>query len=570
MAKNKGKSGGVRKVMNNRPEGIGREVIYPEVQLIFYSGDGSQKTVVKDRPAITAEQMKKILLWETEAEWIVRQQAVDPTFDGGFPDVGRQVVSVDPETGVEHRATVLLKDNEGQKVVCWNIVANRPFDEGRCRQYVQDMANRQWAGPTTLPGETVNGETLVIGRTGAVESGQKRGVALVLLHQLWKKHCEMTGVYSFLWPKEKYPDGPVLDIPVFVGISENPRVIRTLDNVQTRTTSDTYFSSPLFDELLPGPRKECCRSCGVATGLLWDRTGAGKQSAFHKYRTHSEEAEFLDRHPRLRKCVLHLQKCNSTEGRGISQGLGMSAGECAAIMYLMGHGDSDIDVYSNAEPRPKESVLDCGLMDRASEFWEEVGKVEGDGATIAAVVSSVVDKDAGSIKHRKYAILSKAWALYVDDQPIDEESISLNEDDFQVDEHGKTTLSKPFHFNHGDNGIDLGSKVTRSQKDAEAAKAEAAKEKEEARRKAVEEADRRLKAVQKKNGQKNGNGGNGKKGRKKAAEAPAEAPSTPTTADFADWEPPVEEDEGENEVGESEVEADAAALGVDDSPEAEE
>lgn len=553
-ARSSPKKGGVKKVMNDRPEGVGRPVIYPAVKVIVYSGDGAQKTEVVDRPAITAKKMKEILKWESEPEYVTRQQKIDPTFNGGLPDVGKQVKYTDQETGVTHTATVLLKDEEGHKVVCWNVVGNRPFDKARCDKYVQDMANRQWAGPTTLPGETFNGETFLVSRTGKVESGQKRGVALVLLWQKWRKQLELGGTLTRLWPPEQYPEGPVIDIPIFVGISESPKVIRTIDEVQPRSIADTVFTSPIFEELTYEKKLEASKAMGTAAPLLWNRVGGRTTSTLHQLLTHSEATDFIDRHPRLRRCVLHIIKCDSGEGKSIRYAR-LGLGECAAIMYLMAHGDSDINAYRNADPSPKESVLTCSLMAKAEAFWKEFGAREGSGAIVSEAVAAVVDKDAGSIKDRKYAILAKAWSVYVEGLKITNGDVALTEEDFQTDQNGKKSLALPYTFNHDDMGIDCGPKVHKAEeeKSVEAAR----KSKEEEHKKAVEEAEARLG----KSGKKNGNG---KKNGDKAS-----------TADFGSWEPDAEtaaddviEDESEFVDPDSLDEADADLI-ADSEPEGE-
>jgi len=373
---------GKARVADERPAGKDRPVLYPDVALTICFGDGKTAVEAKIRPALTAAKMKEILDWEDENEYAARLKRADPSLKEGqlkLPEVGEQVTATD-EDGVVRTSTVLLKDANGVKVVCWHIVGNREFKGDVARKYSQDILNRMWTGPSAGD-KTFNGETFTVGETGRVENGQKRGVALVLAWQQWVKHCETRGRWSVLWPKDQYPNGPTLDIPIFFGISESARVIRTIDNVSTRSLADTIGTSPLFVDLGPEAKRECSRYMDKAVTYLWKRTGTGDMSSFHEYRSLSESLDFADRHPRLQKCVRYIYRLNHPKGEHlpITHKLQLSPGECAAIMYLMACGNSNEVDYRNSGgdliyPRNLVSSSICGKTPRSSGNRLRVGR----------------------------------------------------------------------------------------------------------------------------------------------------------------------------------------------------
>lgn len=374
-----------------------RAVIYPEVLASICDGEN----------AITAEKAKGLLGWETEGQYLERQSA------------GKKLTEKDKERLV---ATFkpLFKDEEGNKVRCWNNSRNRPYGDSWARQLAQDILNRNWAGPTTMPGETVNGETIVISRTGQVESGQHRLIGLVLAYQIWLKQ-------KSYW-ESKWPTEPIIETIMVYGVSESSKVLQTLDNVKPRTLDDVFYTSELFNDLDSPEKKECSRMLAKAITLLWRRTGAGKNPLSHShYQTHSESKEFVDKHPRILKALVHIFKANNE--RAIS-GLRLSPGQSAGLLYLMGCSSSDGDAYRNMEVRD-ESLLDWGNWKKACDFWTDL--VKDKLPAVRTALGLLVDEDTqtGGRLTEKFAILAKAWGTYLELADVS----TMTTEDLQLEYH---------------------------------------------------------------------------------------------------------------------------------------
>lgn len=358
---------------------------------IIYKTVESQ--ICQGADAITAQVAKDILGWETEKEYAERK------------------VKENPGTKLEawtYGDAFMLKDEHGNKVNCWNNMDNRPFDEQWSRGLAQTILRRQWAGPTTIPGETVNGSTIVISRTGKVESGQHSLVAVILAHQMWEKNRKAHDQWA--------EPGPVIETIVITGISEDSRVLMTVDNCKPRSESDVFYTSELFRNLLPVDRKECSRMLATAVDVLWRRTHT------QGYKTHSEVVGFVDRHKKLLKGVEHLFVENSSKSepsRKIAK-LRISAGMGAALCYLMGASGpkTDGDVYRNRMP-PSEKDIDWERWDKAKEFWALLGsspQFKIVRTALARLVDSSNEGDnigLGGREPEKVAILAKAWDTFL-------------------------------------------------------------------------------------------------------------------------------------------------------------
>lgn len=405
-------------------------IIYPEFRIEEMVGE----------KAITYETMRQILGWESEPEYTARMLQNNP--------------SLKPEEAVfGDKVQWLFKDVEGNKVVCWNNSTNRPFDESHARRLGQDMLNLNWAGELTMPtlqeftygGDvpyimrdgtvvnpgaiilltegTVNGETLIVGRSGQVESGQHRGVGFMFAVQLWR------GKDKAHW-LTKWPEEPVLESIIVFGVSESVKVLQTLDNVKPRTLSDVFYTSELYRTLSNPERKECSRMLDNAVTLLWKRSDATQGSEWEKFQTHSTSKNFLDRHPKLLECVQTLFTLNKE--RSLST-MRLSAGQCAAMLYFMGSSDSDVNTYRTLDPQPHEKVLNWDRWDRAVEFWKTLSQYKPAALTqetqkmspIVYELGILVDEDtgAGGRFSEKVCILAKAWELWKDNQPFTEDDI---------------------------------------------------------------------------------------------------------------------------------------------------
>lgn len=395
-----------------------RLILYPEVRVDICQGDG----------ALTAEQARQLLVWETDEDYAKRMGSDKVKFE-------------EP----------LLKDEFGRAVVCWNNTKNRPFSESWSRQLSQDILNRNWR---------FNLETIVISRTGEVTSGQHRLIALVLASQTWEKN---KGRWEKNWPTE-----PVIETLVAFGGSEDASVLRTVDNVRPRTLSDVFYTSPLFRDMKSGDRKECSRMLDAAVDMLFRRTQASERSG-QKYQTHSTSMEFLDRHKRLLDCVKHLYEENKE--RAISV-LKLSPGACAAAMYLMAASDTDGDVYRNAQPFPSEKAIDVDWWDKASDFFVALAAKDPALNPVRKALGALVDEETGlgGRATEKFCVLAKAWNLFKADQKLTEEDCSLI---YRTDGEGIKHLDE--HPDFG--GIDLGEKHREPEDEPTPEEVEAAKKK---------------------------------------------------------------------------------------------
>lgn len=363
------------------------------------------------RGPLTVDEMKDILNWETEKEF--QKRMVEEK--GG--ELAHYIYGDDYH----------CKNLSGEKVRCWNNLNNRPFDEKWCENLIHTILHGQWAGPHTVPGETVNGETIRISKYDRVISGQHQMTACILASEFLARD-RAAGVDPPTAPK--YPawakhGNPFLETIVVVGMSEDPRVLMTVDYVKPRSVADVFYTSSVFQDATRQDRQELCRVLASACDFLWSRTDA------RGYRTHLEVVGFMERHPRLLDCVLHLFKLNrasKTGGRKISN-LRLQPGQCAAVMYVMGCSGpkTDGDEYRNMDPAPSEKnergkdTLDWSYWDRATQFFSLLaGDVSFSQVRTALgqLITSSADDEAnqgmGGRLLEKLAILSKAWERWKD------------------------------------------------------------------------------------------------------------------------------------------------------------
>lgn len=370
------------------------EVLYDSLDIVEYSSASKQG-------ALTVSDAKQLLGWETEAE--ARDRFVKET--------GEPAAQAEPFGEVFH-----CKNVAGEKVRTTHNAHNRAFDEDWCEALVHTILAGQWAGPLTVPGETVNGETVRVSKFGRVLSGQHQLTALVLADEYLAKTRGQIGEEADVkWPAWKGHEHPVIETVVITGLSEDPRVLMTIDYCKPRSVADVFYTSDVFSQSTSSERKELCRMLAAAADFLWTRTDA------QGYRTHPEVVGFLDRHKRLLKCVEHLFKENG-EGRKVSK-LRLSPGQAAAIMYVMGSAGpkTDGDVYRNESP-PTEKGLDWSCLDRAGNFWSCLA---GDkrfspvrmalGRLVESDTNNTDNQGMGGRQQEKLAIIAKAWEVYKDD-----------------------------------------------------------------------------------------------------------------------------------------------------------
>lgn len=387
-------------------------VLYDRVEIDEYS-------TTSTKGPLDAEWCAAALGWETEPEYqarMVREKGGKPEHYV-FGDLG--IRHEDGSVTPVHCKDVGSKGMwTGHKVVTKFNAQNRPFDQSWCESLIHTILHGQWAGPFTLPGETINGETVRISRYGRVISAQHQMTACKLADEFLQKARAELGREA---ADAKYPvwadqDHCFIETVVVKGMSEDPRVLMTVDYVKPRTAADVFYTSAVFKQSTPPERKELCRILAGATDMLWTRTAA------RGYRTHPEIVGFLERHRWLLDCVLHIFAENG-EARRISK-LRLSTGHAAALMYLMATGATspeDSDVYRNMEPAPCEDKLDWSLRDRAEQFWTLLAGGK-DFIIVRQALALLVDSTPDSEENQgqggrapeKLAILAKAWERWKD------------------------------------------------------------------------------------------------------------------------------------------------------------
>jgi hypothetical protein len=295
----------------------------------------------------------------------------------------------------------------GKKIRFLNNGRNRPFDEAHCRKITQDHLTRDWR---------FNMENAIIGETGLTLSAQHRFAALVLAWQRWRQ-----GPESHHW-KTIWPDGPpTMEICVAYGCSEDPAVIRTLDNVKPRSMSDVLFSEgEVFHQVPASQRKRLTNMVDFAIRFIWMRTGM-KDSSFEKERTNSQAVGFLERHPRLLEAIEKIYQIykNGPWKAAVAR---MTPGYAAGLFYLMAVSRSKRENYKDSLPKSEEH-LDFTAWDRTVEFWKELNKgAQGPLKEVAMAFSRLVE---GGRREERLAILCKAWGPWLAGTEVTAASVAV-------------------------------------------------------------------------------------------------------------------------------------------------
>lgn len=359
----------------------------------------------------------------------------------------------------------ICKDMYGNLIRCNNNYHNRPFTYEWACELAQDVLNRKWADSRNgsyysapvvqedglsleeeeLPELTLNGETIIIGRTKLVLSAQHRLFGVIFAKQLWDG-AKFRGVDQSAHWKELWPEEPSIEGLIVYGVSEDPRVVRTLDNTRPRTIGDVFYSDEMMFKLgkntRPSDRLRMTKVLENAVRFLRSRMG-GALDSYHKYLTRSEAVDFIQRHKKLCECVAHVYKEDAgiierKEGEAPEQkkrsagrisGKYIPLGAAAALMYLMATSGSDGDLYRHEErggDGPGEKNLDFGYWDQARDFWSELARRSSDLKAISDVKRPregdtgntgwsgyvfVKGRDGGSLYERA-GVLVKAWSFF--------------------------------------------------------------------------------------------------------------------------------------------------------------
>lgn len=368
-----------------------RKVLYPNVICDEYS-------TTSPKGPLTAKLWKIILGWEDEDQYKARMVLEKPGTKAEEHNYGEEY----------H-----CKDAYDKKVKCARNLHNRYFDIQWSKGLIHTILHGEWAGPFTVPGGTINGETVRISKYGDTISGQHQGTACILAQQYLDKARKQLGRES---ADKKYPtwaktEELFIETMVIKGLSDDPKILMTVDYVKPRSVADVFYTSDLFRKSNTPERKELCRNLAGACDMLWNRTSA------KGYKTHPEMVGFLERHPRLLQCVSHIyQENNASSGRRLNK-INLNAGHCAALMYIMGSSGpkTDGDVYRNESP-PSEKNLDWAFWQQAMDFWTLLATGKDFipvrvalGRLIESKPQKMENMGLGGRSDEKLAILAKAW-----------------------------------------------------------------------------------------------------------------------------------------------------------------
>lgn len=375
------------------PKSNGREVLYPEVSVELCVGEN----------AMTAEHARKLIGW------------VD-----------------------ENVQTPDCYDLHGKKVRLANNTGNRPFDKGLAMMWMSEILHRRWK---------VNGETLIIGRTGVTISAQHRCAGLIWAVQEWHRSKDN-------WPQ--WETEPTLPCIIVFGIDEDDATVNTIDTGKPRGIDDVIYRSELFKGKEPKERLKAAKATKNAVKLLCHRVGANDNALVKSRRTHAESLDFIARHPKLITCVNHITE--EDEGGKIAKYL--TPGYSAAFMYLMGAATSDPANYRKKGIEPCEDFLNWQLWDKAETFWTELAQGHKKFKALQEALAQLFNSDDVYPATRQ-ALVIKAWNAYCQDEPITDKVLELR---FKVDDEAasKKLLDKPTI-----GGIDLGEPGDHEQADEE-------------------------------------------------------------------------------------------------------
>lgn len=361
-----------------------------------------KKAAKKRNPKGTPQKKDDGVLYpEIKTQMFVLENAIDV-------DKAMELLGWEAEAEEQFGNSYLLTDSEGKKIRCHNNTTNRQYYPSTSAALMQDILRGRWAGPSGS-GSSVNGENLIIGRTGKLISAQHRLIALVLAHQEWGKE------------PDKYPlwtTPPVIDALVVFGIDETEEIAQTIDTARPQSLADVIYRSDYFGDMADSDRKKISRVCDYAVRQVWDRTGY--ENAFGIHRTHSESFGFIGRHLKIIECVTFI--FNENVSNRITKVI--SPGYASGLLYLMGCAKSNGGEYHKSE-NPSEELLDWSLWDKAMEFWTIIDST--DFSSLPNAITRLINDEGVTVAER-CALVIKAWGCFLEDKPITTASIKLKYD----------------------------------------------------------------------------------------------------------------------------------------------
>lgn len=315
-------------------------------------------------------------------------------------DMAKKLLGWEEESDERWGSDFLLKDNNGNKIRCGNNVTNRPLYGNLLATYEQEILRKNWR---------LNGEPIIIGKTGLVLNGQHQMISLVLAVQAWENDPDKWGPY--------WKESPKIDKLIVYGIDENDHVVNTMDTCKPRSLGDVIYRSHYFADLPAKDRKAVARVCDYGIRTLWDRTGAALD-AYAPRRTHAESLDFLERHPGLLECVnhIHTEDADSRITKYVSPGI------AAGLLYLMATCESDQDAYV---AEGNEKPLDWSAWEQACDFWVSLAAGDQKFQGLRKYLANLFEEGKISMRE-KVALIVKAWLAYRANKPMMEKHIGLH------------------------------------------------------------------------------------------------------------------------------------------------
>jgi len=355
---------------------VERDVIYPDFVAVRCKYPSYEGATDYDAPPITYDQAMALLGWTVE------------------------------QKGDGWGGSYLLIDRDKNKVRCLNNTDNRKLSLAWAETLAQDILRLNFK---------LNGESIIIGRTGRVISGQHRLIGFILAWQDWFKNPDA-------YPEWTAVGGPVLECLLVYGASEAEDVVRTIDNVKPRTVTDMFMTSQMFkvdsrgNAISTADREKMAGMTAAAVMMLWERTRA-KENAWNlkMYRSNSESMEFFLRHRRLEEAIGHIFIENA--GKKTLAKFFKPLGAAAGMMYLMAACRSDLKAYK-ADAELREANLNFDAWDDAQDFWVLLAAGDPEFAPVVDAFNSIPGyHDFGTGGVDEYiSVLAKAWLLYLQGQ----------------------------------------------------------------------------------------------------------------------------------------------------------
>ena len=333
----------------------------------------------------------------------------------------------EPEEG-ESFEDYLLKDLEGNTIVCSNNDLQRPYYSQSSTDLMWDILGGNWE---------FNLETVIIGETGLVLDGKHRLISLVLACQEYNRNPDR---YPY-WTNQ-----PEIPIIVGLGAKETKRLVNTIGTGKPRSLSDSFYASGLFDTKDKSQLKRLCRMAEHTVKMLWTRMDA-KSEAYNVKFSHTDALEFIERHPRILEAISTIyHEDTPSKPHTVSSFAGAYA---PALLYLMMASDTNPSNYKKSDP-PSESDLDFSSEEIAERYWVELTENTESVSSVTEAIKELAE--AGNYKaDERIAIIIKGFHAYKTAQSVGSGDVEI---EVLIDDNGIRSLQD--HPLVG--GVDVGPK----------------------------------------------------------------------------------------------------------------